>query len=116
MACNQPDCDRPARSRGMCESHYRRQLRRERPAKVKNPEAALEARRAALAKALETRKENTRDRLAELAWLVDGGVWPPTACARLDWSLSAALKSAYRYGRPDLAAVLEPHKREQYAA
>lgn len=87
MSCT--ECDTPARSRGLCNLHYHR------------------ARRIEIA---ETRSKNTRAeaeyRLGELAWLIDGGVYPPEAARRCDWTVAAAEKCARRYDRGDIARTL----------
>ncbi len=54
-------------------------------------------------------------RLDELEWLIDGGVWPPTACARVGWSVDAARQAATRHGRT-VAAVLQGHVAAQRRA
>lgn len=57
-----------------------------------------------------------RERLDELQWLLGRGVWPPTACARLGWSIGAAEKAARADGRRDMAAVLWRHIKAARAA
>ncbi|MFE5777115.1 hypothetical protein [Brachybacterium sp. NPDC056505] len=42
-------------------------------------------------------------RIEELEWLLDGGVWPPTACARVGWTVETARTMANRYGLRALA-------------
>lgn len=91
--CTIPDCDRPHRSQGMCEMHYRRAWR---------------------AEAAKKRSENARAeatyRLDELAWLLDGSVWLPDAVRRLGWTASSAAMCARRHGREDLARRIEAHR------
>lgn len=57
-----------------------------------------------------------RERLAELHWLLDGGAWPPTACARVDWTVYAAEKVARAHGDLRLVRVLGPHVHAARAA
>lgn len=116
MTCQRDTCDRPARSRGLCENHYRQQLRAERANAPKDPAVALAARRQSIVKAQEANQLRARDRLDELAWLIDAGEWPPRACERLDWSLSAALKAARRYDIRAVYMALENHRREELAS
>lgn len=60
-------------------------------------------------------RDRTRERLDDLAWLIDGGVWPPTACARVGWTLTAAEKAA-RDRAPHLGVVLRRHVKAQRRA
>lgn len=116
MTCARPDCDRPTHARGLCDNHYRQLLRTERPKAEKDPAVALAARRKSIVKAQEANQMRVRDRLDELAFLLECGEWPPRACERLDWSLSAALKAARRYDIRHVYMALENHRREDLAA
>lgn len=60
-------------------------------------------------------KARTSDRLEDLEWLLEGGVWPPTACARVGWTVDAARQAATRHGRT-VAAVLQGHVAAQRRA
>lgn len=116
MTCRHDTCDRPARSRGLCENHYRQQLRTERTRNPKDPAVALAARRKSIVKAQEANQLRARERLDELLFLLEGGEWPPRACERLDWSISAAVKAARRYDIRPVYMALEAHRREDLAA
>ena len=83
MTCT--ECDRPVRSLGLCNSHYRKAHR---------------------AKATTQR---TTDRLNEVQHLIDGGVWPPHAVKRCAWTLTAAEKAARVYGYDRLGTTLRHH-------
>lgn len=107
MTC--PHCDRPVHARGLCDSHYRVVLRAARP---KDPGPALEQRRNALTKARTARTTAAQARLDDLTELLDHGEWPPRAVARMDWSISAAIKAAERAGRRDLTTRLNPYRKE----
>lgn len=89
--CTVPDCDRPHRSQGMCEMHYRRAWR---------------------AEAAKKRSENARAeatyRLDELTWLLDGGVWPPEAARRCGWTVAGAEKAARKQDREEIRHALYP--------
>lgn len=87
------ECDRPARAKGLCQPHYHR------------------ARRARLA--ANTKTNRTRERLDELAWLIDGSVWPVEAAKRCGWSsLASAETIARRHGHPVLAAISRERQME----
>lgn len=116
MTCQRDTCDRPPRSRGLCENHYRQLLRAERNTPPKDPAVALAARRKSIVKAQEANQLRARERLDELLFLLEGGEWPPRACERLDWSISAALKAARRYDVRAVYMALENHRREDLAA
>lgn len=58
----------------------------------------------------ERRTAETTWRLHELSWLIDGGVWPVTACTRVGWTVDAALRAARRHD-PSLVTVLSPYAR-----
>lgn len=105
------NCDQPARSRGLCEPHYRRALRAEKARKTPAELAASRDRtRAAriehLRKGQQTQTARSDERLAELVHLLDGGVWPPSACARLGWTVDAAVAAARRRGSARVNAAL----------
>lgn len=56
-------------------------------------------------------------RVAELVHLLDGGVWPPQACERVGWTVTAAEKALRRTEHNRWARVLQGHvKRERVAA
>lgn len=46
---------------------------------------------------------STAERLEDLEWLLDGGVTPDRAAARVGWARETALTLARRHGRDDLA-------------
>lgn len=89
MTCT--ECDLPVRSLGLCNSHYRK------------------ARRA------RATTQRTTDRLNEVQHLIDGGVWPPNAVKRCEWTLTGAEKAARVAGRDQLANTLRPHISETRA-
>lgn len=115
MICQRDNCDRPPRSRGLCENHYRRQLRIERGTPPKDPAVALASRRKSIVKAQEANKLRARERLDELLFLLEGGEWPPRACERLGWSISAAVKAARRYDVRPVYMALENYRRDEVA-
>lgn len=88
------ECDKPARSRGLYQAHYHH------------------ARRATITRA---RTTDTLDRLSDLEWLIDGGVWPPSAAERVGWTVDAAEQAARRHGYSRVARVLRAHIREAAA-
>lgn len=115
MICQRDTCDRPTRSRGLCENHYRQLLRAERGTPPKDPAVALASRRKSIVKAQEANKLRARERLDELAYLLACGEWPPRACERLDWSISAAVKAARRYDIRPVYMALENYRRDEVA-
>ena len=112
MTCT--SCEKPSRSRGLCEAHYRQVLRAEKP---KTPERVHQQRLAAAAKGRAVQAERWRERtcarLDDLEELLAWGEWPPRAVARLDWSIGAAIRAAERYGRPSIPAVLYRFEKEE---
>lgn len=102
-------CDRAVHARALCENHYRRVLRAERP---KDPGPALEQRRTAAANARRARTTRSLERLEDLAELLDYGEWPPRAVSRLGWSVNAAIEAAERRGRTDITSRLNPYRKE----
>lgn len=60
-----------------------------------------------------TRRVSTHEtahRLAELQWLLDGGVWPDDAVARAGFpSASAASRAASRRGMHRISRMLDSH-------
>lgn len=115
-------CDRPARTRGLCEPHYRRALRAEKAKKTPAELAASRdltraARIEQLRKGQQTQTARSDERLAELVHLLDGGVWPPSACARLGWTVSSAMTAARRRGHATAKAALGKfHRTEREVA
>lgn len=92
MTCQ--ECDQPARSRGLCNTHYHRARR----AKITAGKKASG----------ETRQGRTRERLDELEWLIDGGVWPVEAAKRCGWgNLASAESIARRHNHPVLTPILQ---------
>lgn len=55
------------------------------------------------------------DRLDDLAWLLDGGVWPPSAARRCGWTVAGAEKAARKHRRPRVARAMYPHMRGEAA-
>lgn len=115
MTCARPDCDRRTHSRGLCDNHYRQLLRAERPKTPKDPAVALASRRKSIVKAQAANQLRARERLDELLFLLEGGEWPPRACERLDWSISAAVKAARRYDVRPVYMALENYRRDKAA-
>lgn len=52
-------------------------------------------------------KDEARYRLGEIEHLLAGGVWPPEACRRVGWTVSAALYHAAAHGRERAAFLLQ---------
>lgn len=109
MNCS--SCDRPVHARGLCDTHYRRVLRAEKPAK--DPGPALEQRRAAAVKARAATIARTAERLDDLTELLNAGEWPPRAVTRLGWTIRGALHTAEQHGRKSITQALNPHQKEK---
>lgn len=90
-------CDRPARSRGLYQAHYHQARRAERAANR------------AAARTTEPRMSRT-ERLTEMQWLIDGGVWPIEAAKRVGYTFHSAETAAYHAGADRLRDVLR-HER-----
>ncbi|GAA1333249.1 hypothetical protein GCM10009592_26900 [Brachybacterium rhamnosum] len=99
--CAWRDCTAPATGRGTCRRHLARTYAAgHRAATAMHPDDVLAR---LTAPAPTPGRTPTVNRLADLEWLLDGGVTPDLAAARVDWARDTALALAHRHGRADLA-------------
>lgn len=97
MSCQWLHCVEPARTKGVCNRHYSRTLRAGDRAVSGAPVADI------LATIARSDQTPQRERLEDLAWLLDMGEWPPRAARRCGWTVPGAINAAYAYDRSDLA-------------